>query len=893
MLRRKMTIMAGAIAAGAALASPAQALFGPTCIPTLYNCMCTYMVPCPVSDPKNFAQQALEGTQLKDTLKLMQDIRDPQTMFLKALRGEGPVGIPGLDSIGIDINGLMSGDLSSLGLPGGDIATQLSNLGIDGNMLASIAKGELDPGALLTVAQNAGLDLSALEGAGLSMDKITALANGELDPSQVLDLASNLNLQAGVLNDIGITEDLLVGISQGTVEAERVLQIAQNAGLSMESLSAVGLDPSTIASLPNAGPEAVASVLQKVGYDSSIIGPLGLDAGIISQISTGGLPSAGSIADLAKGTGIDPSAITLPSIDGPLSLPGGSTARPQNLQDTITIPAGSVPGLQNAINQATGISAGSGTFSGSGANTQAMCASDKSLISVGVPPNGFGSDIEVIDMAISGGTLEAHPEAVDAAQTAAGSAAAFGVGRSMQVRPIILKAIEAVDTFDDMIKESKTLEDDLIVNDTIHAQLMTAQAEKASILTSLVSVSASRRMHDQNLSALPNFPGEGRFRDAIEYGKSQSSSQSDRQENISSKNYSEASQAYSRIQQDARTAILHYNLTRDAKIIESGLPAIKETIEIHETYKGLLYDLERVIRSALSNLYGSDADAAWAILHPQLMAAAGDYLSARKYQDGFAQAQSFSQAVTSQAATTPYGKRVLVNSGGGETAPTFTTTPQTPYSYPNLDTYADSKSEPYKISPASMLMGRGEDAVMPPGMELVGVLQYYFETARREAWTAGLRRGDANKTMTSAFWNEMIHHAPQCLSGPVQFSAAAIQNRPEMFDLSKDCNHLVWSYGDPGDYIDASQLGGADAALWLSKISLDRVKSRTGGPGQVLQTIRDALNEISASSAASILEMQGHPEPGQHIDAIKAALEQALADPGFTVQAQLPPRPSS
>ena len=105
MIHKNFKITAAAFAAACTLASPAHALFGVTCIPTLYNCMCTYRVPCPVNDPQDLAQFALEKSQMQEKLGLLQDIKEPGTMMLKAINGQSPYGIPGMGSIGIDLNG--------------------------------------------------------------------------------------------------------------------------------------------------------------------------------------------------------------------------------------------------------------------------------------------------------------------------------------------------------------------------------------------------------------------------------------------------------------------------------------------------------------------------------------------------------------------------------------------------------------------------------------------------------------------------------------------------------------------------------------------------------------------------------------------------------------------
>ena len=904
--RKKLTFLAATLAASTSLASPAQALFGPTCIPTLHNCMCTFMVPCPVTDSQGFAQNILENSNLEAQLGVLGEMKAPLGQMMGVMRGQTSFGIPGLDSIGIDLNGLMNGDLSSLGIPtiGGDFVAQLGNLGIDGNTLTAIARGELDVNHFIGVARNAGLDFAMLDQAGLSIDKITALASGQLDTAGLLDMAKGLNLQAGVLKEIGISEDLLIGISKGQINPDRLMQIAQNAGLDMGQLASVGLDPSTIANLPNAGPDFVAGVLQRSGFDQSITTSLGLDASMIARISTGELPPS-AIATLVSGTGIDPAAIVLPGLKGPIRVtdPDGSnrptaggsgmggadllpppSARPRNQHDMITIPIDSIPGLRNALDSTKGAAGTPGLFSESTASTDAMCAADQTLISVGEPPNGFGDDVENIHMAISGGTLETFVEAVDAAQTVAASTAGFGYGRSMQIRPILVKAMEAVDTFDTMIKDSQSLQDDVVINDTIKGQLMTARAEKASVMTALTSVMAAEKMRERFFSPLPLFPREARFRDVVAASARSKASAPAQQARAIATSHASAQEEYSTLRNDARAALNDYSMIHNAKILESSLPDIRDTIENHETYKRLLFSLEAIILDRLAELYvPEDVESAWETLRPRLAAAAGSYTDPRKWENGASEAASFSAGVTAQIPVTAYGRRILEVDLGDSAQ--FTNALETPYAYAPIDRHAAANSDPYKISSPVI---NPDDGGLPVSMALDGVLQYYLETARRETWTGHMRRGDADRIMTGVFWTEMLNHAPQCLSGPIATSQAAIMARPDMFDLDPNCGHLYWSLGDPGDYIDASHLGGADAALWISKITLDQVQNRTGGEARVRQRLATAQAEIAAASGATLLEMQGFPVPARHLDAISATLDTALADQNFATRIQFP-----
>lgn len=872
-----------------AFAQPANALFGLVCIPSLYNCMCTFMVPCPVTDPIAQAQNALENSGLKNALDLMQQVQHPQEMIIKALNGTGGFSIPGVNTIGINLQGVLPGSFNQLGIPNGisNIAQGLTKLGINSNMLTSLASGKLTPQDFLTVAKNAGVNFNILSQAGLSMNTIDALASGKLDPSQVLSLGQKLGIQGGVLSDLGITQQLLTDISNGKASPQQLLNVAKNAGLNVQALASVGLDQNALLSLKNGGPSALMDILQKAGYDSSPITSLGLNAGMLGQIATGKLPPS-AIADLVKGTGIDPSAIVIPGLNGPISMPGST---PLAQSTMVTVPLSSVPGLQNAMNIASGAGVGTGgPFGATSTATGAMCSSSGSLISVGQPPNGFGSDPSNIDMAISGGSIDSFPEAATAVESADKATFTMGAARAIVERPLLGDALKAIDSFQNMMDNTKSVRDDLSINDTIKSQLMTARAETTDMYTVLASVRAATKMNSHYISATPLFPDNSRFQSVLQSKATQAAATGA----ISSQALTGAATDLSKIENDAASAIANHNLLVEAKVIEAGLPSMYAIIDNHENYKTFLYGLEQIIRSDLSTLYGQDgSDHAWTLLQKDLYSDAGSYYDPNKWTTGYQFASELSASVTAQTLQTKYGTRVQLTQAAKDQPAQFSEVKSSAYSYPAIDSYAGSQGDAYRVINPETLGNHGSkdgnQVQIQPSQALVGVLQYYLETLRREEDAATLRRGTGAHTMTSAFWNEMVTNAPQCLSGPIPFSVKAVQDRPEMFDLSKTCEHLTWSFGDPGDYIDAGQLGGADAALWLSKITLAKVADKTGGPAAVNQQLQSILTEISASNASSTLIMQGQPEAAQYIDQIKSAVASALSDSGDTQQIDMPP----
>jgi hypothetical protein len=889
----RLTFAVSALALSAGFAQPAGA-FGSVCIPTLPNCMCTFQVPCPVIDPQKLSTEIEKTLNLEKIEGMMGEIQIPGQQFLKALRGSTG-NIPGLDSIGIDLGGLVNGDLSSLGLNAfpSALAGEISSLGIDAGMISELAGGNLSPSGFMDIADSFGVDMGMLENVGLDAGTIAAIAGGDISTMQMFSVAQNMGFEAGVLHDIGITSDLIQGVADGGISPDRIMQIAENSGLSMDALGSVGLDQSILDQLPSMSQPDVMSLLQQAGFDSSPLSGLGLDAGMIGRISSGELPAT-AINDLVAGTGIDPSAITIPSANGPISLAGTPGSTPTDQYSTISIPAKSIPGLDGILNG----SSGSGTFTGAGSENAAMCATSRSLVSAGEPPNPFGDDVANIDMAISGGSVEAYPEAVADARWAVRKTSAFGMGRAIQVRPLIPRALAAIDSFEKMMQESQSLQDDVIINDTIHGQLMTAKAEKTSLLTAYASVRAAEKLTETALSPTPTLPNDSRFREIVAASPAR---QQDRQQAIAARTLSSTSSDYATIQHTSNEAILHYNLEQDARRLESGIPAVENTIDRHEIYKQFLVDLEPTIKAKLATLYTNPQNA-WEVLRPQLYNNAGDYIDGGKWSRGAAAATRISQAVSAQTASTAYGQRrpntsaYTYPSGGGENGtggnvyrPPYSTISRSPSSYSAIDAHASSESDPYRARGSGLTSVAGSEGGGPPlGVGLVSVFEYYFETLRRMEWYARTRRGTEDRTMTGKFWLEMQTNAPTCLSGPLPSTESNLQQRPELFDLDKDCTHIVWTGADPGDYIPATYLGGADSALWLAKISLDQVDKRTGGPAKIREDLQDTLDLIQGGTTAASLEMQGYATSARHIDEIVRALRGAISDPNFASEVEFP-----
>jgi len=975
----KATLYGSIALTASSLATPALAFFGPVCIPTLANCGCTYLVPCPVTDNQSIAEAMNEIEELKAQLETLENITDPQQMFMMALRGEGSFAIPGFSSIGIDLNGLIAGDLSGLGLPAGidinmvrslaegdigpgtfmslanaagvdtsalanvgltpatidaiasgqitpeavlgvagamgitpeiaALSDNLSSIGLSEDMIGSLATGELSPTMLIEAAASAGIDLPTLSSLGLSVENMEALASGSLPTPDVLSLAQNLGLQGNVLRNIGIDENLIEQVANGTANIETLLARAESAGLSQFDLASVGLDQGTLDLLAGgASPESVMGILQRTGFDRSPLSSLGIDATLLGQIASG-QASPEAISLLASQAGLDPSAIIIPGANGAIRAPESTSGRPVGSQNFMTIPASSVPGLENVLNRARGVPTGaitggdgsspaghSATASGTGTDTVAdssavgdVCAPENlTLISTQIAPNAFGDDVTNIDMAIATGNLEAFEEAVDAVNEANTETAAFGFARAVTTQNIVVAALQSIEAFEQMASNTTTLQDDFLVNDTIAAQLMSARAETASMLTAVVSMKAAQKLNRDIMAPVPLFPQDSRFQELVE----ETITRRSEEEREQAEALHQVSADHSQFIRDSREAAYHHSLVADAIQIAEGMPAVRQIILDHEELKAMQASLEEVIKGRLAQLYHEPLEA-WDLVREALYAEAGNYLDPNKYEGGFVDAKALSRSVTALSDHTSFGDRIynMVSDGEGGTEKRYSVASETPYAYAEIDANGQPLDEPYRIMPRSSLLvggGRDDPPYMPQGYEMVGAFQYYLELVRRTQFMAEMRRGESEVSMTNRFWNELITNASHCIVGPFDLTEETLIKRPEMFDLSPDCDHLTWSYGDPEDYIYASELGGADAALWISKITLDQTQRRTGGPDQVMADIAELLTYAEENDLGGRLEELGLGSSAAHLEEVISVLEGALQLTDFVESFDIP-----
>lgn len=971
----KATLFGSVALTVSGLATPSLAFFGPACIPTLPNCNCTYMIPCPVTDGQSIGEAINQIQELKAQLEALENITDPQQMFMMALRGQGSFAIPGISSIGIDLNGLISGDFSSLGLPAGvdinmirslaegditpgtfmslagaagvDLGTleaagltpstldaivegritpemvlgvagsmgitpeiaalsdNLSAIGLSEDMIGSLASGELSPQMLIDMAGSSGIDIATLDSLGLSMQNMEALASGALPTSDVLTLAQNLGLQGNVLRNIGIDENLIERVANGTADIQTILSRAESAGLSQIDLANAGFDQGTLNALAGgASPEVVMGILQRTGFDKSPLSSLGIDATLLGQIASG-QASPEAISLLASQAGLDPSAIVVPGANGAVKAPESAHGRPVGSENFMTIPVSSVPGLENVLNRARGvptdaITGGDGSAT-DGSQTTADASSDSSavgdvcapenltLISTQLAPNAFGDDVTNIDMAISTGGIESFQEAVDAVGEANVETAAFGFGRAVTTQNLVVAALQHIEAFNQMAGNTTTLQDDFLVNDTIAAQLMSARAETASMLTAVVSMKSAQKLNRDIMAPVPLFPQDSRFQEIVEEAITKRSEQ----ERERAEELHEVSADHGQFIRDSREVAYHHKLVSDAIGIAEGMPTVRDIILDHEELKAMQASLEEVIVGRLGQLY-HDPDAAWDLVREALYVEAGNYLDPDKYGEGFRDAKALSQAVTAKSDETAFGARRWqeYRDRDGDRHKRYSEASETPYAYAEIDSNGEPLDEPYGIVGRSALLVGGnrddDDPYMPDGYEMVGAFQYYLELVRRTQFMAEMRRGESEVSMTSRFWNEMITNASHCIVGPFELTEETLAKRPEMFDLSPDCDHITWSYGDPEDYIYASELGGADAAYWISKITLDQTQRRTGGPAKVMADIAELLEYAEENDLAGRLEELGLGSSAAHLDDILGVLEGALGLTDFTTSFDIP-----
>lgn len=94
-------------------ATSASALFGPVCVPTVINCMCTYRVPCPINSTKRLPEIINQSKLYAEKLSAFKSLTDPNKAILDALGGSSAMSIPGLSIDSGMLSKLEDGPLKS------------------------------------------------------------------------------------------------------------------------------------------------------------------------------------------------------------------------------------------------------------------------------------------------------------------------------------------------------------------------------------------------------------------------------------------------------------------------------------------------------------------------------------------------------------------------------------------------------------------------------------------------------------------------------------------------------------------------------------------------------------------------------------------------------------
>jgi hypothetical protein len=855
------------------------------------------------------------------------------------------------------LQSLSSGNISALGLPNIDaILNQVPRIGIDTGTIQAMLGGDVSPQRLLAMAESAGLDAGTLQSMGVSPQTIASLGNGQMSPQQLLEMSDALNFKATALNSLGINEDLLGNIANGNLSPQSIMNIANGAGLSLPDLQGLGLDPSSLASMVGQGPAGLVSTLQGAGLGNPILQGLNIDAGMLGKIATGELPVS-AINDLLAGTGIDPAAIVIPGLDGAISTLGGledslnGTLGPINdqlgqlnsgLANMINIPIPAIPGLggmlgacgsgvnpdtsvsgMGGVNGAnagaptpgggageptggggdgTGGGGGTGTagsIAGTGAGSGAVCTPNRPLITSTQPPSTFTADTATLDFALAGqGDIVQQEEAISDAMSEAKRAYGAALARSITLKPIIPEALDSIKGIEDqmaLIDANGTMEEAWKMNAAIKIHLLSAQAEVASLQTYLATMTAAQQVNPVIFTPLPLFPHDSAWEE--QFAETIRPAAQEQIDNAAAAQG--ASEEYNNFHSEARAVRnAHENVIAANRII-ANQPELIASIGIHEAQKESRFHMEQQIKSALAGLY-EDPEAAWTLLRADIEGnSMPDGVDGRKWQRSANIADNLSDAVTAQTGTTRYGQRILIQpaSGSGDTyePAQYSTIAEMPYSYPYLEARL-VPGEPIQAKRRvmlGMLGGSGdEEPPLPPLMS--GGIQNYMETYRREVQWTGMRRG-TSRTMSAMMWDELLDHAPECLTGPLPTTGENLLRRPELFDLSPSCSHLTWTDGDAEDYIQPSNLGGFDSVLWRGKIEIDKTRLETGAEdvAGMEGAVRANAQALAESAVAAGIETRlrevGYMNVANHTAALIGMLGTIAADTAFTASVPTPP----
>jgi hypothetical protein len=787
--------------------------------------------------------------------------------FIKRAQGAG-LSINDLSSIGLPLEGIVdisqNGDITSamsLLENAGLSSNSLAGLGLSGSDIASLSNGSLSQNQISNMIQSAGIDpariiLPGTDGAAINgfgettnkftdvinipMDSIPGLRNaldqtrGINDPILSLssgDILNSLSTQTGV--DLQSQEfmDSLIG---GNASSSELMNLMSSQGIGVEQLKSIGVSEESINAMMSGSFDATSLLdfTSSIGLKGQALEGLGIGKTSLESISSGQL-SPQQFKDKAETLGISPdvlsgSGLTSESLNQ-IAQSGNSKVAQQVAAASEGAPVSgiSVPVAVGSPLAQVAAAQQTNAFNGP------ACSPQQTLISTQEEPNFFGDDVAQIDFAIAQGDIYLHEEAVSDAIRLSNANQAHILARSIQIKNILTDALDAIETFDKKIESSENLDDDLLINDAIKIQLLMAQSEVTSLYTFLASSEALAEISAENFTEVATFPHDSEFQNYI------SESAASAAEKISepASAATQVSQEFSDFHYQSSKATNGHDLIVRSNKMADAAPGLVESIEQHEVMKAHLFLLEEAIKKMAQPLYLNPKKAADLLLK-DLKDEAGSYTKSGKWNSSNNVAIQLDGAF--QASNSRYGQRVIVQLGGKDEEPAPVMATAQPYNYPDVD--SQSTYDPYDIIRPTFV---SEDSPSPPA--LVGLFQYYLEAFRRESYYGDRRRGVASDTMTLPVWEEFLQFDLQCLTGPIQTTLTNVEARPDLFDLSPSCTHLVWEDGDIEDYIPGAYLGGTDRVLWNNKIERDKILLETGGSKVVLDQAQATLVELNQS----------------------------------------------
>lgn len=824
-----------------------------------------------------------------------------------------------LKQAGIDIGSLKSvagsGDLSfvdgvarEIGLGSSvDLKNPLAGLGIDSAKIQAVARGEISPREIGSILQSQGIDpraiilptpsgtpvnglgeivkdatnridlatkdfdglqaaldtyvpdirtsadsvlsnLSAAAGIDMKSNEfMDHLVSGRIRSDDMLDLFSSQGIGPDQFSQAGISHDTIKSLQKGQFDGRQLLEFSRNMGIGSQALDSLGLGKNDLKAVARGElkPDEFMSRARKAGLDDNLLKKIGLDPKRIEGLAkSSSQKEAENIAEQAGGA---------PASS--LQIPQQAPSQPAG--EAISQPTNGMPHEQAA--PSTPVSGSAPTPASIGES----CATQMPLLTSQEPPNHFGGNVAAIDRSISPGNLDLWRMSIPGIKSLANSDKAHILARSIQVKTVLNDALDALDAFAEEIQGSSSREEDLFVNYAIKTQVLMAKAEVTSLIGYLASIKAASHVNEDTLNPVPTLPHDAGWMDRAQ--KAADAEAAADAEDAAKLN--EAARAYSDLKYRTERLIEGHDNLVIAKDLEDALPLLEAGVMRHEAAKRHKYGLEQMVRSTAARLYSGNqaaTDALLADLNRAAMSNAGE----DRWRD------SYSAATSLEHEALDSGGRYASMAGANRVSKPS----PLPYAYSSVD--SDSEHDPYRI--ITPPRKRDEDGDRPPIPPLRGLFQYYMESVRREADYGASRRGPVSSTMSQKAWDEFQNNAPHCLSGPIPSTPENLASRPDLFDMSPSCDHLVYSGGDSEDYIDASNLGGTDALIWTSKIDIDLAKQETRGEKNLIKSIDGLISDPETQTKVKIIEADGQPSWAKEIKVNISVLQKILADPSFT-----------